>query len=413
MSFEYFIGKRYLRSKQKQAFISLINFLAIAGVTVGVMALIVVIAVMSGAEDFFKSSILGVEPHIVILKHGGNFTNYKEVITQIKKVKEVESAEPLIYAQVMLRSSYGVSGSVLRGIDPESEGIIIKNSNGTPVEKSIFLNQALPEQDAPKIPGIIIGKGLAQALSAIEGEIIYLISPRGILSPIGHLPAMKRFKVIGIFESGMYEYDETLAFITITDAQEILKMGNEITGIGIKLNDAYKAEQIAETINTQIGFPYWTKDWMQMNHNLFAALKLEKIAMFIILALIVIVAAFNIASTLIMVVMEKKKDIAILKAMGATKKSIAKIFIFKGLFIGGFGTFLGTSLGIIICKILERYKFITLPGNVYYFKTLPVQLNFVDVLLITSSAMLICFISTLYPAIQASKVNPVEAIRYG
>ena len=244
----------------------------------------------------------------------------------------------------------------------------------------------------PWVPGIILGKELARNLGVGKGDAVYLISSQGMISPIGYLPAMKRFKVAGLFESGMYEYDGSLAYINLKDAQKILHMEGAVTGIEVRVKDVYDARNIAEKIVSNLGFPYWAKDWMQMNHNLFSALKLEKTVMFIILALIVLVAAFNIASTLIMMVMGKTKDIAILKAMGAMDSSIRKIFIFNGMIIGSVGE---------------------LPGDVYYISTLPVRLNPMDVLIIAAAALIICFVATLYPARQASKLNPVEAIRYG
>jgi lipoprotein-releasing system permease protein len=250
-------------------------------------------------------------------------------------------------------------------------------------------------------------------LGVARGDTIHLLSPRGMISPAGLIPVMKRFQVVGEFESGMYEYDGSIAYIHLSDAQKFLHMEDAITGIEVRVNDIYKARQISETISSRLGFPYWGKDWMQMNRNLFSALKLEKTVMFIILALIILVAAFNIASSLIMMVMEKTKDIAILKAMGATDKSIRRIFVFKGMTIGVIGTTLGVSLGFALCKLLEHYKFIELPGDVYYITKLPVLLKTFDVVSIAAASLIICFIATLYPAKQASRLNPVEAIRYG
>jgi lipoprotein-releasing system permease protein len=411
MSFEYFIGGRYLRAKQKETFISLITILSVAGVTVGVMALIVVIAVMAGFESDLKQRILGVESHIVVMRHDGSFTGYKEISKQIDDIKGVEAATPFIYSQIMLRSSTGVSGAVLRGIDPDSAGSVIKI-----LKKSMLQNlKQIQQQENSKtsVPGIILGKELARNLGVLKGDSVYLISSRGMVSPIGYLPAMKRFKVVGLFESGMYEYDGSLAYIDLKDAQKMLNMKDSVTGIEVRVDDIYNARNIAKEIVSELGFPYWARDWMRMNHNLFSALKLEKTVMFIILALIVLVAAFNIASTLIMMVMGKTKDIAILKAMGAMDSSIRKIFIYKGMIIGAVGTSLGVCLGFIICKLLEKYKFIQLPGDVYYISTLPVRLEAWDVFIIASAAMVICFLATLYPASQASKLNPIEAIRYG
>ena len=411
MSFEYFIGGRYLRAKQKETFISLITMLSIAGVTVGVMALIVVIAVMAGFESDLKQRILGVESHIVLMRHGGSFSDYRKISNQIDTLDGVTAATPFIYTQIMLRSPSGVSGAVLRGIDPDSAGRVIKILKHSGLQN---LKQFQGQGNSKSLmPGIILGKELARNLGVGEGDAVYLISSQGMISPIGYLPAMKRFKVAGLFESGMYEYDGSLAYINLKDAQKILHMEGAVTGIEVRVKDVYDARNIAEKIVSNLGFPYWAKDWMQMNHNLFSALKLEKTVMFIILALIVLVAAFNIASTLIMMVMGKTKDIAILKAMGAQDSSIKKIFIFNGMIIGFVGTTLGVCLGFIMCELLEKYKFIELPGDVYYISTLPVRLNPMDVLIIAAAALIICFVATLYPARQASKLNPVEAIRYG
>ncbi|MFC1811268.1 lipoprotein-releasing ABC transporter permease subunit [Thermodesulfobacteriota bacterium] len=411
MSFEYFIGGRYLRVKQKQAFVSLITVLSVAGITIGVMALIVVIAVMAGFESDLKSRILGVESHMILRRHGGPFSDYTRILDYLKKVDGIESATPFVYTQTMIRSSSGVSGAVLRGIDPESAGQVITIFNGDSLPSLEKKSQG--KKSAAFTPMIILGKELARNLGVVKGDDVSLISPRGIISPIGHLPAMKRFKVSDLFESGMYEYDGSLAYVHIKDAQRMLRMGDSVTGIEVRVNDIYSANKIAEEVVKHLGFPYWALDWMQMNRNLFFALKLEKTAMFIILTLIVLVAAFNIAGTLIMMVMGKTRDIAILKAMGATDKSIGKIFVFKGMVIGSIGTVIGVCLGFLLCTILGKYKFIELPGDVYYITTLPVKLESLDVLLIAAAAMGISFLATLYPARQASRLNPVDAIRYG
>lgn len=411
MSFELFIGSRYLRARQKQAFISLITILSISGVMVGVMALIVVIAVMAGFESDLKSRILGVESHIVVMRHGGSFAGKSELIKSIENIRGVSAASPFVYTQVMLKSSSGVSGAVLKGVDPASAGRIVKN-----LKADLLKRNEISERNtgySNSVPGIILGKELAGNLGVSVSDMVYLISPTGVISPIGHLPSMKQFEVKGLFESGIHDYDGSFAYVNINDAQKILRMGDAITGIEVRIDDIDLARKIAEKIVIDLGFPYWTRDWTQMNKNLFSALKLEKTVMFIILTLIVLVAALNIASTLIMMVMEKTRDIAILKAMGATDKSIRRIFVYKGMIIGSVGTSLGVCSGYLLCKLLEKYKFIDLPGDVYYITTLPVRLIALDVLLIASAAMAICFLATLYPAHQASKLNPVEAIRHG
>lgn len=412
MSFEYFIGSRYLRAKQKQAFVSLITILSIAGVMVGVMALIVVIAVMNGFDNDLKARILGGQSHIVLMRHGSAFSQYRQVLADVEKTKGVEAATPYIITQGMLRSKAAAVGAVIRGIDPQTAGRVMKT-----LENVSFTNPTTTRHSAEaasEVPGIVLGKELARNLGVIEGDMIHLISPRGMLSPIGHVPAMKQFRVTGFFLSGMYEYDQTFAFIQLEDAQQMLRMGDSVTGIDIRVRDIYKAKEIAENLISKFGFPYWARDWMQMNKNLFRALKMERLVMAIILILIVLVAAFNIASSLIMLVMGKTRDIAILKAMGATTKSIRKIFVFSGMVIGSIGTVLGLCLGLVLCILLKNYDIYELTGDIYYFTTtLPVKIEISWVIAIVSATMVICFLATLYPARQAAKLDPVEAIRYG
>lgn len=411
MPFEYFIGGRYLKSRQKHGFISFISVLSMAGVTVGVMALIIVIAVMSGAESFFKSKILGVEPHIVVRHQGERFDDYREVAETIDSRFDVDSVVPFMETQVMLRSARGMSGAMVRGLDPSFRGTEIMGIGDEDLPHKLVPGGS--EDEGRRIPGIVIGQNLADSLGVRAGDSIYLISQRGIMSPAGHMPAMSRFEVTGVFSSGFHEYDASLAYVHLSAAQNLLKTGDSVSGLGVKIDDIYRADELSSRITEELGFPYWSVDWMELNRNFFQALKLEKEVMFIILTLIVLVAAFNIASTLIMLVMSKTRDIAILKAMGATDRSIRKIFVFKGMIIGVIGTFLGTVLGIAGSLLLKHYKFIELPGDVYYFTSLPVQLELIDIATIIGAALFICFLATLYPAHKASKLNPVEAIRYG
>jgi lipoprotein-releasing system permease protein len=414
MSFEFFISRRYLKSRQKETFISLLTLLSIAGVTIGVMALIVVIAVMSGFESDMTSRILGVEAHVVVMRYGGNFTGYEEVVGKIEKTDGVESATPFVYSTIMLRSSTGLSGAILRGIDPESAGSVIKVLDDPLLEKLAGTGK---ETGGPAsengMPGVILGKELAGTMGVETGDTVYLIVPTGMISPIGHMPAMKRFQVIGTFESGIYDYDGAVAYVHLAQAQKMLRMNGIVTGVEVFVKDVYQARALADNMVEQLGHLYWARDWTQMNQTLFSALKLEKTVMFIILTLIILVAAFNIAGTLIMIVMEKTKDIAILKAMGATSRHIRRIFVYKGMMIGIVGTFIGEVLGFGLCGILARYKFIELPSDIYYITTLPVKIEMFYSLLIAFAALAICYAATLYPAYQAAKLNPVEAFRYG
>lgn len=411
MPFEYFIGGRYLRTRQKHAFISLITLLSIAGVAVGVMALIVVISVMAGFESDLKDRILGIESHIVLTKKGGNFFEYRKVSSLIKENEQVAAYSPFIHSQVMIKSQTSASGAVLRGVDPESVGSVVKHFRNSGLKENLMAVRTISGESS--IPAIILGKELAASLRVARGDIIYIVSPRGMLTPMGHIPSMKRFQVTGLFESGMYEYDGAYAYIDLREAQRMLRLNDTVTGIEIKVKDIYRAGQIAENLVAIIGFGYEAKDWMKMNRNLFSALKLEKTVMFIILTLIIFVAAFNIASSLIMMVMKKTRDIGILKAMGASSTSIRRIFVYSGMAIGTIGTFLGIFFGVSLCILLTRYKFIELPGDVYYITTLPVRLEALDIFTIGLAAMVICFLATLYPAHKASGIDPVEAIRYG
>lgn len=404
LSYELFIGLRYLKAKRKQTFISLITMISMAGVAVGVWALIVVLSVMTGFEEDLRNKILGTNSHIVIIDRGeGAIKDYKNIISKIEKVEHVISATPFIYNQVMLTTESGVSGVVLRGIDPSEEGKV------TDIKKNIKDGslEALNEKQ-----GIIIGKELAKRLLAFVGNKITVVSPLGTLGPMGTIPKMKVFEVVGVFESGMYEYDSTLAYISIKDAQQFFNMGEAVSGIEVRLDDIYIAKGISEKIQSMLGFPYWARDWGQMNRNLFSALALERIAMFIILTLIVLVAAFNIVSTLIMIVMEKNKDIAILMSMGATKKGIMKIFVINGLMIGVVGTIIGVAAGYFSCILLAKYQFIKLPSDIYYISHLPVKMKLFNIIVIAISAVGISFLATIYPSYQAARLDPAEALRY-
>ncbi|MBM4347364.1 MAG: FtsX-like permease family protein [Deltaproteobacteria bacterium] len=388
MRYEWFIGLRYLKAKRKQTFISIITVISIAGVMLGVMALIVVLSVMNGFQQTLKEKILGTQAHIVVLKASEKgMDHYEEAIQKVEGVKGVISAAPFIFKAGRLEDLKG---------DRAKEG---------------------KEKD---LPGIILGVELAKHLSVTVNDPIQVISPLGTMTPMGMMPKMKRFLVKGIFYSGMYEYDNTMAYVSLESAQKFFAMEGRITGIEIKTEDIYQVKEIGREIRKTMGFPFWTKDWMEMNRNLFSALKLEKIIMFIIVVLIVLVAAFNIISTLIMVVMEKNKDVAILKSMGAPSTSILRIFVIEGGVIGFFGTILGTIAGLLIAFNLEKiidflensFGFKILARDVYYIDKFPSQVNPLDVSLIVITAILISLLATLYPSWRASKLDPAEALRY-
>jgi len=417
MKYEWFIGLRYLKAKRKQTFISIITVISIAGVMVGVMALIIVLAVMSGFEKTLKEKILGTQAHLHLIKASQEgMDHYQEVTKRVEETKGVVAAAPFIISQVMLSSESNVFGVVLTGIDPDRVGRVTELANNL---KAGHLEDLKGEKEGDP-PGIILGVELAKHLSVSLNDSIQVISPLGTVTPMGMMPKMKRFRVKGIFYSGMYEFDNTMAYVSLESAQKFFSMGDRVTGIEIKTNDIYRVKEIGQEIRRKLGFPFWTKDWMEMNRNLFSALRLEKITMFIILVLIVLVAAFNIISTLIMVVMEKNKDIAILKSMGASSRSILKIFTIEGGVIGVVGTILGTILGLGAAFNLEKitdfveslFGFKILSSDVYYIDKLPSQVNPLDVILIVLTAILISLLATFYPSWRASKLDPAEALRY-
>jgi lipoprotein-releasing system permease protein len=407
MSFELFFSLRYLKAKRKQGFISVITGISILGIMIGVMALIVVLAVMNGFREDLMKKILGVNSHLLILSYKGGISAREGVIQEALEVEGVLSATPLVYSQVMIKSYGNISGAVLRGIDPDTVGTVI---NIDSMIKGGSLD--LLKDSGTDPPGIILGSQLSKQIGAVPGDTVTLVSPIGKLTPLGRVANEGQFEVKAIFESGMYEYDSSMVYLSLPDAQDFLSLGDEVTVIELKVKDIDQSDTIGKRIQERLGYPYWTKDWKMMNRSLFSALKLEKVTMFIILTMIVLVGALNIISSLVMMVMEKNRDIAILRTMGASSKSIMSIFIFQGLFVGLFGTLLGLMSGSFLCHILARYKFIKLPPDVYYITTLPVRMEWLDVISIVFAAVIISFLATIYPSWQASKVNPVEALRY-
>ena len=415
MPFELFIGLRYLKAKRKSTFISLITLISVAGVALGVMALIIVLAVMTGFEEDLKEKILGTNAHVVILNGTGAVEDYQKLLKQVKLVDGVLAATPFIYNQVMLSTGRNVSGVVLRGIEVKTDAQVT-NLHKSMVEGSL---QSLDDSSL-KTPGLVVGKELAKNLGLYLGETVDVISPMGNITPMGMMPKLKRFHVAGIFNTGMFEYDSTLAYVSLSEAQQFLGMGDVVTGIQLRVRDVYKTGELARALNEQLGPPYHARDWMQMNKNILFALKTEKAVMFIILTLIVLVAAFGIASTLFMVVMEKTRDIAILKSMGATSRSIMQIFVFEGVIIGIFGTAIGVLSGLLVALNLEPIVsfvqkvtgFELFSKDIYYLDHFPSQVIPSDVILISVTAVLISFAATLYPSWAASRMSPAEALRY-
>ena len=407
MRFEAFLAIRYLKAKRKQAFISVITVISVVGVMMGVMALIVVLSVMNGFREDLMGKILGVNSHMVVLSYEGAFLDYERIARDTSTVEGVVATTPFIYSQVMVNSQGSVSGSVMRGIDTATAGRVIA------IDRMIKRG-SLQSLDTlhDGLPAIIMGKELSRMLAVQPGDAVTVVSPMGKLTPVGRVPQNRKFKVTAIFESGMYEYDATMVYVSLKEAQDFLGLDNRATGVEVKATDVYKADQVGSAVSRKLGYPFWAKDWKQMNRSLVSALKLEKIAMFVILIMIVLVGALNIISTLVMVVMEKNKDVAILRAMGATRKNIMTVFIFQGVLVGVVGTLVGLASGLGLCHLLAKYKFIELPSDVYYISTLPVRVEMLDVVLVIAAALVISFLATLYPSWHASRLNPVESLRY-
>lgn len=406
--YEWFISLRYLRARHKQRFISLISLISVAGITVGVMALIVVLAVYSGFTNGLRDQILGINSHIIVQQPGESIHSYRQTREQILTVRGVTGATPYLYTQTLMSGASGGSGVILRGVDPETAAGVI-NLGKQMIHGSIH---DLVRNEDERIPHIILGKNLAEELRVGMRDKVRLISSAGPLTPMGVIPRLKTCQVAGIFESGMYEYDSSLAYMTMADVQHFLESGDVAHGIEVAIEEKQlnQADQVARQIIDTIGTDFIAKDWMSMNRNLFAAFKLEKIGMFICLTLIILVAALNIISALVMVVMEKEKDIAILKSMGATSRSIMKIFFYQGLVIAFSGTTLGVAGGLGLCDLLSRYKFIELPSNVYPMSTLPIKVLPLDVTIVAVAAIVITLAATLYPSWKASQVHPGEVL---
>jgi lipoprotein-releasing system permease protein len=415
MNYELFIGLRYLRARRRETFISLITVISILGVMIGVMTLNVVMAVMTGFEETLRDRLLGINAHISLVKSGDQIRDYDKLVELVGREDGVVAASPSIYGQVMLTAGPRVAGVVVRGVDPARVNQVVD------IEKYIRegnlqnLTRSQPlriDDRTVLLPGILLGTRLANQLGVFPGSPLQVVSPLGSPTAIGVIPKVRRFVVVGIFDSGMSEIDSTLVYMNLADAQKFFETEGAVTNIEIRVRDVYQAKTIADHLQQKLGFPYFAEDWSRLWPNLFSALRLEKTVYFLVLLLMVLIGAFNIVSTLIMVVMEKRKDIAILQSMGATRRSIRKIFLLKGCVIGTVGTVLGVFLGLAICLLIEKYHFIELPKDVFLISTVPVRIYLSNFLLVACASLIVCLLASIYPARQAAQLDPVEIIRY-
>jgi lipoprotein-releasing system permease protein len=415
MKYELFIGLRYLRARRREGFISLITVISVLGVMIGVMTLNVVMAVMTGFEETLRDRLLGINAHVALVKSGDQLRDYEKLVEQVRQVNGVVAASPSIYGQVMLTSGPRVSGVVVRGVDPDRVNQVVDIERYIKEGNLQNLKQPQPVQTGGRtvlLPGVIIGIRLANQLGVFPGSPVQVVSPLGSPTAIGVIPKVRRFVVVGIFDSGMSEIDSTLIYMNLAEAQKFFELGDAVTNIEIRVQDVYRAQNVAQDIQRRVGFPYLTEDWSRLWPNLFSALKLEKTVYFLVLLLMVLIGAFNIISTLIMVVMEKRKDIAILQSMGATRESIRRIFLIKGCVIGVVGTLLGVLLGLAISFLIQEYRFIELPKDVFLISTVPVRIYMSNFTLVALASLLVCLVASIYPARQAAKLDPVEIIRY-
>lgn len=412
MRLPWYIARRNLAARRRGRFLSLITWISVGGIAVGVAALIVVIAVMTGLQRDLHDRILGSNPHVYVFEQGRGFRmhDWRTVIERVRSVEGVENAAPFIMTQVAAVVGEYAQPGVLYGIDPTGE-----SEPMTEVERGIRAGEITLGPTTSGHPGLVLGSRLADKLGVHPGEVITLLGLETVRTgALGDLvPVMRPFEVTGVFTTGMYEYDTQNMYSELTAAQDLLDLDTlTVGGIAVNVSDPWEAPAVGAALQSELGFPYWTNDWMTLNRSLFSALQLEKFAMGIILFLIVIVAAFNIVSTLIMVVTDKTREIGILKAMGMTDRVVLRVFMMQGLAIGLIGTVIGAPIGFLVVWLQDHYGLVKLQPDVYFIDTLPVALDPLDVIVIVGVSVLIAFAATVYPARQASRLEPVESIRH-
>ena len=409
---DWYIARRYLASRKRGRLLSLITWIALGGVTVGVTALIVVIAVMTGMQEDLRAKILGSTPHIVVLEQGSSLRmrSWRQVRDSAQAVPGVVSASPFVLTQVTIRRAEYAQSADLYGVSTgDLEGAV------TEMEEQIRTGVLSLRQPESGLPAVLMGSNLADRLQVFIGDTLLVVSMENLRPDLlgGLTPTLRMFEVTGTFTTGMYEYDTKNLYTTVAAAQDLLGLRPDVvSGLGVRTTDPDRAGLVGDELQRRLGFPYFVESWMETNRALFSALKLEKLAMGLILFLIVLVAAFNIVSTLVMVVADRTREIGILKAMGMTRGGILRVFVLQGAWIGLIGTALGTGFGMILCWLLDRYPIIQIPPELYFVDRLPVSLQTGDVLMIVASSVVVAFAATVYPALQAAGLQPVEAIRY-
>lgn len=406
MAFELFIALRYLLARRKQAFISLISLISTAGVAVGVMALVIALALMTGLQGELRDRILGSTAHVYVWRSGG-IEDYRAEVAKLSGVAGVAGAGPAILGKALVSTDRADAFITLKGVDPFLEADV------TEIERAMLQGRvedlAQASEDEP--PGILLGRNLAEQLGVSVGDTVTVLTPQGTLSPMGMLPRTRRVRVAGVYALGLYEFDAAYGLVSLDFAQRLLgKAAPDL--IELRVDDIDEAPRISERIVSDLGPEYVSQDWADMNQALFSALWLEKMAISITIGLIVMVAALNIIASLVLLVMEKSRDIAILKTMGTSSRRVMTIFMLQGLVIGVVGTSVGAVCGVVLCVIFDRYRLIQIPMDVYQVSYVPFVVRPIDFVIVVVSAILICFLATIYPSRQASRLDPVQALRF-
>ncbi len=413
MGWELFVGLRYLRSRRNERFVSVITAISTVSVLLGVMVLTIVLSVMTGFEEDLRRRILGLNPHIRVVDRitGGMIADPQRFVEIVESNPEVLAAAPVVTAQMLVSANGRMLGVVGRGVET-SDGrsaigildFVVEGDAETLGRRHAFENSELP--------GVMIGRELSRRTGVRLGDALTLMVPSMSATPFGAIPRSRRFVVAAVYDSGLVEYDAGLVYLAIDDARALLKLDSVATGVEAVLADPYDAPAVAAELNQRLGIPYWAQSWTEVHRNVFEALQLEKTVYFLVLMLIILVAAFTIVASLYMIVMEKRRDVAVLKSMGATDRSVALIFVLKGLLIGALGTFSGVTLGYIACVLLGRYEFIDLPEGVFYVSTVPVRIVPGNFAVVAACSIVICLAATLFPAWKAARVVPVDVLRY-
>lgn len=411
MRYELFIAGRYMKSKQRESFISVITLITVAGITIGVAALVTVLSMMNGFESEVRERIVGTLSHVSIFTFDDvGVQETDSLMAEVLEYDHVLAAAPFIYYKASISSSKENDGAMVRGIDPALERHV------SDLEETMVRGELKLDTLDTGLPGIVIGSTLADRLGVTVGSRVILMSLKD-LSILGGVAGMKmpkvaQFTVSGVFSNGLHEYDASLCYISIPSAQKLFKMEQTVTGVQIKLDDMYKSLEVAEEMNENLGYPYFATDWTQMHRSLYSWMKLEKYGMFLGFALIIAVAAFNIISSLVMLVLEKKREIAILKSMGATRKSVMRVFMYQGVVAGTAGTLAGIIVGVVLCILQQEFGIISLPADIYFIRELPVKMIPLDIVLISITSIVLSLVATIYPAYRAGRLYPVEILRY-